>query len=68
MFQDTIEASNITIKKCSSIFDTYFNRKFTSDCPIQHLWNCPKYNYMEIEKETNGKNAHLVFTTYFFLN
>ena len=18
-----------------------FNRKFTSDCPIQHLWNCP---------------------------
>ena len=28
-------------QKCSSIFDTYFNRKFTSDCPVRHLWNCP---------------------------
>ena len=26
---------------CSSIFDTYFNRKFTSDCPVPHLWNHP---------------------------
>ena len=44
MFQVTIEGPNITIKKFSSKFNTYFNRKFTSDCPIQHLWNCPAAN------------------------
>ena len=31
MFLVTIESPTITIKKISSIFDTYFNRKFTSD-------------------------------------
>ena len=31
-----MEGPNITIKKCS-IFDTCFNRKMTSDCPVQHL-------------------------------
>ena len=40
VFQVTTEGPNITNKKCS-IFETYFNRKFTSDCPVQHLWNHP---------------------------
>ena len=41
MFYITIEDPNITIKKCSSIFETYFNRRFASDSPAQHLWNRP---------------------------
>ena len=41
MFQATIEAPNIAIKNVFSIFERYFNRKFTSDCPVQHLWNRP---------------------------
>ena len=40
LFQVTTEGPNITNKKCS-IFETYFDRKFTSDCPVQHLWNHP---------------------------
>ena len=34
--------SKCNYQKCSSIFDTYFNRKFTSDCSVQHIWNCPR--------------------------
>ena len=45
MFWVTIEDPNIAIKKGSSIFYTHFNRKFTSDCPTQHLWNCPICNF-----------------------
>ena len=45
MFWVTIDDPNIAIKKGSSIFDTHFNRKFTSDCPTQHLWNCPICNF-----------------------
>ena len=35
-----IKGPNITIKKCSSMFDTCL----TSDCPVQHVWNFPLKN------------------------
>ena len=27
----------------------YFNRKFTSDCPVWHLWNYPEENYQSFQ-------------------
>ena len=38
---------NITIKKCSSIFDTHFNRKLTSDSVGQQLWDRP-FDYVRL--------------------
>ena len=38
MFQVTIESQHITIKKFSSIFDSYFHRKLTCNCPIPHIY------------------------------
>ena len=35
---------NSTIKKCSSIFNTYVLIENLLDCPIQHLWNFPNRN------------------------
>ena len=31
----------------------HFNRKFTCDCPIQHLWNCP---YEDLKKSMPCQN------------
>ena len=40
----------MTIKKCSSISETYFNKKFTSDCLVRHLWNCPVLSQNDLLK------------------
>ena len=52
------------------ICHTYFNRKFTSDCPVQHVWNFPSHYFLHcplfyVEQSTLLSNIHKIDSTIF---